>query len=159
MDDEIGVMDVEVEESTAGGIALEEVLVSPTGGLGDATEPGVKDLAVDAGDDGLSDPGVFGPESDAEGGHEEDALEGGFLCGEGDALGFDGAAGDGFLDQDMLAGGECGEAEVEVGVGGGADVDGMDVGIGEELLDAAEGLYLGHVEADWILVSDITCDA
>ncbi len=125
-------VDAEVDQGTAAGLLFVGEPGAKTGDPGVAHPEGfgVVDVAESAGLDVLAEEFRFRLVAFAEADAED--LAGG-IRGADDLLALGGVAGEGFLHQDVFAGGEGGEGDGEMEVVGDADADGVDVGALDEI--------------------------
>lgn len=127
--DEVGIVDVQIEERAAAAGEVVVEVVAPGGRTAQAMECGAEHAAELAGLDLLVQPIPRGPESHAHAGHAELARAAGDF---GEAVDIVAGDGDGLLDQHVLARAEGGDGEFDMGIGVGADAHQLDARIAEE---------------------------
>ena len=126
MNGEIDVVDQQVE----GAAGLPN---APRRGGAAAAEHGGAERAEAAVEEGVAERDVFGPEADHLRGHENAAA----LLGLGDdAVGGGAVERHRLLDEDVLAGAQGVDGDALVQSGGKADIDCVDIGVGEQVGDA-----------------------
>lgn len=153
--DEIDIVDVEIQERAAGAGALGEMFLAPVRRLGHATEAGAENAAVGIVCNCLLEPGPFRPEAEAHGGHRKYATT---FCGAGVGGHLGGCLGiarERFLANDVFTGAEGSGEHFRVLQGGRANIDQIDGGIVEQIIEVARAFNLGHVEAHGIVGVDV----
>ena len=97
----------------------------------------------------------MGPKPQAQGDHE---LAVGLLGGGGEFLRLGDGSGQRFFADEVFAGGERRLGHAQVRAGRGANIDGIDRVVGEEVVEILVCLDLTHVEFDWVVGVDISGD-
>ncbi len=142
--DEIGVMNVQVEQRAARKRPIGKMRLPPAGRLRDTFERHAQQPPITPLLNAFLEPDKFRPEPHAHGRHEKTF---GLGCRAHDLPGQGGGAGERLFTEHMFAGTQGGDHQVRVLDRGRANVDERDLRVGQQFLEMPVCLDPAHVEA------------